>query len=228
VPHDVGRQTVPCRRWTPLGPDAESAPSHMCTVGHSSPHRFPPATPLAPRASRSLAGRADHVAAPPTASSPYLAHARRHAESFRGRVVTFSPRHTHLYKGQKLTGHARCAVAQSRAASPWPSTPSSHAHSVSQPFAPLGSFARTYWSSPSHTLPGETNTQTGPRRTLDPAQALPRPAPPEFPLAAPPPSPKGHIARSQVFLGGWAQIKGISVKFKSFQGPSGKMILHLC
>jgi hypothetical protein len=140
------------------------------------------------------------AAVPGSRTPPYRA-------PFRGRVGTCSPRHTRLYKGQKLAGHTRCAVAQSRAAPPWPSTLSSRAHSVSQPSAPLGSFARTYWSSPSHKFPGanrrlagakppavataglrrashrrpfppQTSTQTSPRRTLDPAQALPRPTPP--------------------------------------------------
>jgi hypothetical protein len=141
-------------------------------------------------------------------SPPYRAHTRRHTEPpSRGRVGTCSPRRTCLYKGQELAGHARGVVAQSRAAPPWPSTPSSCADSVSQPSAPLGSFARTYWSSPSHTLPGanrrlagakppaataarspprrspvtfppQNSTQASPSRPLAPSQTLPRPRPP--------------------------------------------------
>jgi hypothetical protein len=234
VSRDIGRQTVPCRRWTPLDPDVEGVLSHTCTVSHSPPHRLPPpphsprATRLAPtgRPRRPCRNPTNCVAAIPCSRAPPC------RAPFRGRVETCSPRHTRLYKGQKLPDHARCAVAQSRAAPLWPSTPSSRAHSVSQPSAPIGSFARTYWSSPSHTLPGanrrlagakpqaaataslrraahrqpfppQTSTQTGPRRTLDPAQALPRPTPPpaspDFPWPRRPQSSRATLQGPRYF-----------------------------
>jgi hypothetical protein len=52
--------------------------------------------------------------------------------------------------------------------------------------------------------------------------ATPRPSPPArspgFPLAAPPPSPGGHIASPEHFPGALAQTEGMVEKFKSFQG----------
>jgi hypothetical protein len=139
---------------------------------------------------------------PPTASPPYRAHAHRHTEPpSRGRVGACSPRRTHLYKGQELAGHARGAVAQSRAAPPWLSTPSSCAHSISQPSAPLGNFARTYWSSPSHTLPGANRRLAGAR---PPAATAARSPPRRSPVTCPPQnrtqaSPSRPLAPSQTF-----------------------------
>jgi hypothetical protein len=95
-----------------------SVPAHR-GLPPFAPHHLPPPLPSrhAPR---------DHGPAAPTMSQPpnHVAavsgsHAPPYRAPFRGRVGTCSPRHTRIYKGQKLAGHARCAVAQSRAAPPW-------------------------------------------------------------------------------------------------------------
>jgi hypothetical protein len=198
----------PARRYTRLPRQALARRSALLgTPGAAPPFLSPLPFPgrHVPRAP--WPGRTDR-AGHPTASPSYRAHARRHTEPpSRGRIGTCSPRRTRLYKGQELAGHVRGAVAQSRAASPLPSTPSSCAHSVSQPSAPLGSFARTQWSSPSHTLPGanrrlagakppvasaarsrresssvtfppQNSTQASPSRPLAPSQTLPQLRPP--------------------------------------------------
>jgi hypothetical protein len=93
----------------------------------AAPPSFP--TPLAPRAARAMA-RPSRPCRRSSTGVPVVHHrtsAPYHAPMPRLRRligVCEPPSNTHLYKGQKLVGHARCAVAQSRATPPWPSTPS--------------------------------------------------------------------------------------------------------
>jgi hypothetical protein len=113
-----------------LRPPVPRAPRGKCRGVGRRLHRLPPPLPSrhAPRAhgpaAPTMSQSPNHVAAVPgSRAPPYRAPSR-------GRVGTCAPRHTRLYKGQKLAGHTRCAVAQSRVAPPWLSTLSSRAHSV--------------------------------------------------------------------------------------------------
>jgi hypothetical protein len=111
VSRDVGRHTVPCRRGTPMGPDAEGcAPPHV----HGGPaHRRTAFLPHSPRATRRACTTRDAPTAPPDhwrrrrtrpTSPPYPRHAATWLPRWRERTAFAS---VGPYKMQHPTSRAR-------------------------------------------------------------------------------------------------------------------------